>query len=82
MDPDADLGGPKIYGSYGSGSGSATLWLTFSFRPIGELMMTGARLTSWDRAVSSVCEVSLFSINLLNALLISFDLLLFSCLKF
>jgi hypothetical protein len=27
MDPDADPGGPKIYGSYGSGS--ATLFLTF-----------------------------------------------------
>ncbi len=25
MDPDADPGGPKAYGSYGSGPGSATL---------------------------------------------------------
>jgi hypothetical protein len=25
MDPDADPGGPKTYGSYGSGYGSATL---------------------------------------------------------
>ena len=29
MDPDADPGGTKTYRSYGSGSGSATLPVTF-----------------------------------------------------